>query len=150
VCLKSKRKKEKKNLGSLEPAAIRFMLECLQEYDRQSGNFFFPFLCICIHKVSLKGDLLSLSRWKIIKSPTVQLQLLEQVTSIIRVCKPKNRYLQINTIIKCRGRPQHYNGNKFCNSLVVKILSNTSKLSDFYLQYFATLFIKTNTLTQDS
>jgi len=62
VCLKSRRKKKKPwlGLGSLEPAAIRFTLKRLQESARRSSNFFFLFLCICIHR-TLESDLLSLS-----------------------------------------------------------------------------------------
>ena len=42
---------------SLEPAAIRFTLECLQESARQSGYFLPAFSCI-ISTGTLESDLL--------------------------------------------------------------------------------------------
>jgi len=47
-------------MGSLKPAAIQFMLECLQESARQSGIFFLLYSCIFIHRI-LESDLLSVS-----------------------------------------------------------------------------------------
>jgi len=53
VCLKTRGKKKKSMTGpgQLEPAVIQFMLKCLQESARWSGNFFFLFSGICIHKI---------------------------------------------------------------------------------------------------
>ena len=43
---------------SLKPAAIRFMLKCLQESARQSGYFLSAFSCIYIHKNPIESDLI--------------------------------------------------------------------------------------------
>ena len=48
-------------IGSLEPAAIRFMLECLQESTRRSGCFLLVIYHVIISIGVLESDSLSLS-----------------------------------------------------------------------------------------